>query len=87
MKKLFFIFIAVALLSACGNRDAEYFTKHPEEMKQKMEECKKMSDAEKMADRECSAISQVNMKKTFNMDPPKTSPLEGSGKGSGFKKF
>lgn len=86
MKKLFIILsVIIVLLSviACGKRDAEYFKAHPEEMKQKMEECKKMSSAEAMADRECAAISQVNSEHFFK----KTIQRPGEGKGQGIKKY
>ena len=88
MKKLFFILVAVVMLSACGSKekDAAYYTNHPEEMKQKMEECKKMSTAEKMADRECSAVSQANSDKFFKSTIDRN-PLEGPGKGRGTKHF
>jgi len=80
MKKRFFILVAVVMLLACGSKekDAQYYTNHPEEMKQKMEECTKMSTAEKMADRECSAVSQAHSKKFFGDKIEK--PGEGQGK-------
>jgi len=85
MKRIFFVLVAVVMLSACGSKDAEYYKNHPEEMKQKMEECKKMSDAEKMADRECTAVSQVLSNKFFGDKIER--PLQGSGKGRGTKQF
>ena len=85
MKKIFFVFVAVLMLSACGSKekDAAYYTNHPEEMKQKWEECSKMSTAEKMADRECSAVSQADSKRFFGDKIEKP----GEGKGRGTKHF
>jgi len=87
MKKLFFILIAGLMLSACGSKekDAEYYTNHPEEMKQKLEECIKMSTAEKMADRECTAVSQAHSKKFYGDKMER--PLQGPGKGRPTKQF
>ncbi|OPY64548.1 MAG: hypothetical protein A4E62_02842 [Syntrophorhabdus sp. PtaU1.Bin002] len=79
MKTLIAAFISLLMLSACGSKDAEYYTNHPEELKAKMTECSKMSEAEKMADRECTAMSQANLKRALDMDPPKTNPLSGAG--------
>lgn len=86
MKKVFIILsVIIALLSviSCGKRDSEYFKVHPEEMKQKMEECKKMSSAEAMADRECAAISLVNSEHFFK----KTIQRPGEGKGQGTRQY
>jgi len=85
MKKLLFILVTAAMLSACGDRDAEYFANHPAEMKQKWEECKKMAEAEKVADRECSAISQADSKRFFGDKMER--PLQGTGKGRPTKQF
>lgn len=87
MKTLILVFGALVMLVACGSKDAQYYAAHPEEMKAKMALCSKMSEAEKMADRECTAVSQANLKRQLDLDPPKTSPLAGPGKGKGFKNF
>ncbi len=87
MRRLILVSVALLMLAACGSKDAQYYTAHPEEMKAKMAICSKMSEAEKMADRECTAVSQANVKKALDLDPPKTSPLAGPGKGKGFKNF
>jgi len=86
MKRIFFVLVAAVMLSACGSKDAEYYKSHPEEMKQKMEECKKMSTAEQMADRECTAVSQAHSDKFFKSTIDRN-PLEGSGKGRGTKHY
>jgi len=87
MNRIFFVLVAVVMLSACGSKekDAAYYASHPEEMKQKMEECKKMSDAEKMADRECAAVIQADSKRFFGDKIER--PLQGSGKGQGTKHY
>jgi len=88
MKKIFFVFVAVVMLSACGSKekDAAYYTNHPEEMKQKLEECSKMSTAEKMADRECTGAINAASDKFFKSTMDRN-PLEGPGKGRGTKHF
>jgi len=88
MKKYFVILVAVVMLSACGSKDkdAAYYTNHPDEMKQKLEECSRMSTAEKMADRECTAAINASSDKFFKSTIDRN-PLEGPGKGRPTKQY
>ncbi|MDR2018807.1 MAG: EexN family lipoprotein [Syntrophobacterales bacterium] len=86
MKKLLLLVAIAMLLPACGSKTAEYYEKHPEEMRAKIEACGRMSQAEIMADRECMAVSRANMKRQFDFGPPRR-PLDGPGKGPGIKHF
>jgi uncharacterized protein YcfL len=85
MKKIFFVFVAVLMLSACGSKekDAEYYINHPEEMKQKWEECSKMSAAEQAQQANKEAMSQADSKRFFGDKIEKP----GEGKGRGTKHF
>ena len=85
MKRIFFVLVAVLMLLACGSKekDAEYYTNHPEEMKQKMEECNKLSAAEDMADMECAAAMQADSHRFFKSTVERT----GEGKGRGTKQY
>ncbi|MDR2017917.1 MAG: EexN family lipoprotein [Syntrophobacterales bacterium] len=86
MKKLLLIVAVAMLLPACGSKTAEYYEKHPEEMRAKIEACGRMSQAEKMADRECAAVNNVISKRFFK-STIKENPLQGPGNGPGIKQF
>ena len=56
MKKLIVTSLAAAfLLAGCGAKDAEYYSKHTDEAKEKLSECMKAKNSE---DKECSAAAE-----------------------------
>ena len=87
MKKTIIVLIAVFMLAACGSKTTEYYQQHPEEMKAKLKNCNEMAVVEAMADKECTAANNANQKRRGDLDPPKTSPLAGPGKGKGTRQF
>jgi hypothetical protein len=74
MYRVLLFFVAGCMLAGCGSRDAEYYVKHPDEMKKKWAECARMSAAEVMGDRECAVVSQADSKRFFGERRPKPVP-------------
>jgi len=86
MDRLFLLsVVTILMLCACGSKDAEYYTSHPEEAKAKWEVCSRMSEAERMADRECTAVINADSKRFFKGGMKR--PLQGSGNGPGAKQY